>query len=212
MCSVVFLAICLVGRAAWGAEGLAEAVKRLQQRYDSTRTLTAEFRQSVESPTLAGKLESRGKVAFEKPNHMRWDYEPPDEQVIVGDGEVLWIYQPDQKQVIKAPLAEAFQAQTPMNFLAGLGHVERDFTPTLEGEDAKHWVLKLVPRKDQGVGTLVLTVAKSDAAIEEARLTDPLGTTTRLVFSGERRNVQLAPDLFRFAPPPGVDVVRPPTS
>jgi len=58
----------------------------------------------------------------------------------------------------------------------------------------------------------MLTVAKADATIEEARLTDPLGTTTRLVFSGERRNVPLAPDLFHFAPPPGVDVVRPPTS
>ena len=35
---------------------------------------------------------------------MRWDYDPPDPQTIVGDGETLWIYQPDLKQVIKAPL------------------------------------------------------------------------------------------------------------
>jgi len=55
-----------------------------------------------------------------------------------------------------------------------------------------------------------LKVRKGDASIEEARITDPLGTTTRLALSGERRNLDLDPALFRFTPPPGVDVVRPP--
>jgi outer membrane lipoprotein-sorting protein len=54
-------------------------------------------------------------------------------------------------------------------------------------------------------------VRKADASIEEARVTDPLGTTTRIQFSNERRNQTLEPKLFRFEPPPGVDVVRPPT-
>ena len=206
------LLACLAARTASASDALDKALARLQQRYEATRTMTADFRQTVESPTLAGALESRGKVAFEKPNRMRWDYAPPDAQVIVGDGETLWIYQPDEKQVIKAPLAEALQARTPMNFLSGLGHLDRDFTATLEREDAERWVLKLVPRQDQAIGTLVLTVSKADAAIEEARLTDPLGTTTRLSFTGERRNLDLPADLFRFTPPPGVDVVKPPTS
>lgn len=193
-----------------GGDPLAQALKQLQERYETTRTLTAEFRQVVESPTLAGKLESKGKVAFAKPNRMRWDYEPPDQQLIVGDGTTLWLYQPDQKQAIKTTLSEAFDAATPLNFLAGLGRVERDFAATLEREDAKVWVLRLVPRKDQSVGTLMLTVRKADASIEEVRITDPLGTTTRIAFSHERRNAELDEALFRFTPPPGVDVVRPP--
>ena len=192
------------------ADELAEALRMLQQRYESTRTLVAKFSQEVESPTLAGKLTSSGTVSFEKPNRMRWDYAPPDRQTIVSDGETLWIYQPEDKQVLKAPLREAFQATTPVTFLAGLGHVDRDFTPTLESSTGDHWVIRLVPREDRGVGTLVLVVRKRDAAIEEARITDPLGTTTRLVLTDERRNAPLGADLFRFKPPPGVDVVRPP--
>src|SRR5262252_8320563 len=125
---VVALALARTVHAA----ALDDALKRLQERYETTRTLTAGFRQTVESKTLAGSLESRGKVYFEKPNHMRWDYDPPDRQTIVGDGATLWIYQPDDKQVIKAPLAEAFQASTPLNFLGGLGHIDRDFAATLE--------------------------------------------------------------------------------
>jgi outer membrane lipoprotein-sorting protein len=78
-------------------------------------------------------------------------------------------------------------------------------------DEPERWTLKLVPKQDAGIGTLGLLVRKSDASIEEARITDPLGTTTRIVLSNERRNVTLDGGLFRFSPPSGVDVVRPPT-
>ena len=194
------------------ADALKDVLARLQARYDDTRTMQADFRQTVESKTLAGTLESKGKVAFEKPNRMRWDYDPPDPQTIVGDGETLWIYQPDLKQVIKAPLSQAFQSSTPVSFLAGLGRVERDFDATLVRDEPERWVLKLVPKQKQsGVGLLELAVRKTDGSVAEATVTDAAGTTTRIFFSDERRNVTLQPDLFRFSPPPGVDVVKPPT-
>ena len=197
----LLLGLALAAAPAAGADDTLKGVlARLQGRYETTRTLTADFRQSVESPTLA----------FEKPNRMRWDYAAPDPQLIVGDGETLWIYQPGDKQVIKAPLAQAFHAQAPVSFLAGLGRVERDFEASLERDEPARWVLRLVPRKDAGIGTLTLVVRKADATVEEARVTDPLGTTTRIAFANERRNVPLDAALFRFTPPPGVDVVRPP--
>lgn len=195
---------------AHAADALGVALKRLQQRYESTKTLRTDFTQTVEAPTLSSPIASHGTVAFEKPNRMRWEYAAPDAQTIVGDGETLWIYQPDQKQVIKAALGEAFQATTPVTFLAGLGRVGRDFEATLVREEKERWVLKLVPRKDAGIGTLVLTVRKNDASVEEARITDPLNTVTDIKFANERRNVTMEPELFKFTPPPGVDVVRPP--
>jgi outer membrane lipoprotein carrier protein len=179
---------------------LDAALHKLQERYESTRTLTADFRQTIESPTLTSPLETHGTLAFEKPNRMRWDYAAPDAQLIVGDGETLWIYQPDEKQVIRAPLDKAFRATTPVTFLAGLGRLDRDFETTLEKDEPERWTLKLVPKQDSGIGT-----------IEEARITDPLGTTTRIILSNERRNVTLDGALFHFSPPSGVDVVRPPT-
>lgn len=194
------------------ADVRSDAVTRLQQRYDRTDTLQADFHQTVESATLAGTLESRGTVAFEKPNRMRWDYTSPEPQLIVGDGETLWIYQPDLKQVIKARLQEAFTSTTPVTFLAGLGQVERDFDVSLEGDEPEQWLLRLVPKKkDQGLGDMVLGVRKSDASVAEARIKDPAGTTTRIRFSNEKLNAPVAADQFTFTPPPGVDVVRPPT-
>jgi outer membrane lipoprotein carrier protein len=212
MRSLAFVVSLIAAAAVQAAEpaGLDSALKRLQERYETTKTLTADFRQTIESPTLTSPLETHGTVAFEKPNRMRWDYEAPDKQLIVGDGETLWIYQPEEKQVIRAPLDQAFRATTPVTFLAGLGRLDRDFEATLEKDEAERWTLKLVPRQDAGIGTLRLLVRKSDAAIEEARIVDPLGTTTRIVLSNERRNATLDAGLFRFSPPSGVDVIRPP--
>jgi outer membrane lipoprotein carrier protein len=206
------LALLLVfGTSPASADALKDALARLQARYETTRTLAADFRQTIESPTLATPLESKGTVAFEKPNRMRWEYEAPDRQLIVGDGEILWIYQPEDKQAIKAPLGEMFQATTPVSFLAGLGHLDRDFNATLERDEGERWVLRLVPKTEKSLGTLMLVVRKSDAGVDEARVTDSLGTTTKLVLSKEKRNVDLDPNLFRFTPPPGVDVVKPPS-
>ena len=209
---IAALALLLVsGTAPASADALKDALARLQARYETTRTLAADFRQTIESPTLATPLESKGTVAFEKPNRMRWEYEAPDRQLIIGDGTILWIYQPEDKQAIKAPLGEMFQATTPVSFLAGLGHLDRDFNATLERDEKERWVLRLVPKTEKSLGTLLLVVRKSDAGVDEARVTDSLGTTTKLVLSGEKRNVDLDPKLFRFTPPPGVDVVKPPT-
>jgi len=208
---ILALLLLVSGTAPASADALKDALARLQARYETTRTLAADFRQTIESPTLATPLESKGTVAFEKPNRMRWEYEAPDRQLIVGDGTILWIYQPEDKQAIKAPLGEMFQATTPVSFLAGLGHLDRDFNATLEREEKERWVLRLMPKTEKSIGTLVLVVRKSDAGVDEARVTDSLGTTTKLVLSGEKRNVDLDPKLFRFTPPPGVDVVKPPT-
>jgi chaperone LolA len=192
------------------ADVLHDALAKLQSRYESTKTLEADFNQTVESPTLASPLKTSGKVAFEKPNKMRWDYDAPDKQTIVGDGSTLWVYQPDMNQVIKAPLGEAFQAATPLTFLSGLGNVDRDFDASLDRETKDAWVLKLVPKQDKGLGTLGLTVRKDDAGIAEAQITDALGTTTRIAFKNEKRNEDIAASRFTFTPPAGVDVVKPP--
>jgi outer membrane lipoprotein carrier protein len=205
---VLGLIVLVAGTAR--ADVLHDALAKLQSRYESTKTLEADFNQTVESPTLASPLKTSGKVAFEKPNKMRWDYDAPDTQTIVGDGSTLWVYQPDMNQVIKAPLGEAFQAATPLTFLSGLGNVDRDFDASLDRETKDAWVLKLVPKQDKGLGTLGLTVRKDDAGIAEAQITDALGTTTRIAFKNEKRNENIAASRFTFAPPAGVDVVKPP--
>ena len=107
------------------ATPLKDALAKLQGRYEATKTMEADFKQTVESPTLATPLKTSGKVAFEKPNHMRWDYDPPDKQTIVGDGQSLWVFQHDMNQIIKKQLHRELISKLDLNMLEGMDEHQR---------------------------------------------------------------------------------------
>ena len=188
-----------------------EVVKKLQARYDATSDFTADFAQVVEVSTLGQKLESKGQVYFKRPGKMRWEFTEPDAQTIVADGTTLWIYQPEHHQVLKAPFRAAFQSATPLSFLFGVGKLREDFNASLPpGTDASRIRLKLVPKQDREIGTLILDLDPKSYDIVAAEVTDPLGNVTRLAFTNLKRGVGLDDAKFKFTVPPGTDVVEPP--
>lgn len=185
-------------------------VQKLQKRYDSTRDFTADFVQEVEVITLGNTLKSTGQVFFKRPGRMRWEFEQPEKQTIVADGETLWVYQPEHHQVLKASFQAAFQSATPISFLFGVGRLDKDFDPSLVDGGGKNLRLKLVPKQDKEIGVLVLDVTPDTFDIAGAEITDPLGNVTRLSFSNLKRGVGLDNSRFQFTAPPGADVVESP--
>ena len=207
---VVALALASLARAAAPAK-VDQVVKRLQSRYDSTKDFTAEFTQAVEVPSLGKTLKSSGHVFFKRPGRMRWEFESPEKQTIVADGTTLWLYQPEHHQVLKTPFRAAFQSATPVSFLFGVGKLGQDFKPSLVASDKPGVVrLKLIPKQDTEIGTLVLDVDAASYDIVAAQVTDPLGNVTRLRFSNLKRGVDLADSVFAFQAPPGADLVESP--
>src|SRR6185436_15325593 len=91
-----------------GCPDPATIVKKLQARYDETKAFKAKFRQEMKVASLGVSDESEGTVVFKKPGKMRWEFATPRVQQIVSDGATLWIHQPDDRQVIKAPFTGAF--------------------------------------------------------------------------------------------------------
>ena len=192
------------------APNVDDVVKKLQQRYDETTDFTADFTQSVDVEALGQQLEAKGKVAFKRPGRMRWDFLEPDEQTIVADGKMLWVYQPAQKQVLRAPFTVAFQSAMPVSFLFGIGRLTKDFTPALVTADPQKIRLRLEPKSEAEIGALVLDVDPKTYDVLAAEVKDPLGNVTRLEFSNLKRGVGLADSMFVFDVPDGVDVVEPP--
>jgi outer membrane lipoprotein carrier protein len=78
----------------------ATIVKKLQERYDETKTFKAGVRQEMKVKSLDVSDASEGTVVFKKPGRMRWDFQTPRAQQIIADGDLLWIYQPDDRQVL----------------------------------------------------------------------------------------------------------------
>jgi outer membrane lipoprotein carrier protein len=188
-----------------------EVVQKLQKRYDGTTDMQADVVQEMEIASFGRKLTSKGKVYFKRPGRMRWDMSDGQRQTIVADGTYLWLYQPSEQQVYKAPFGQAFQSTTPVSFLTGIGRISDDFSVTPDGEEGPLLFLRLVPRAGEGIGVLRLGVDRKTYDILSAEVRDPMGNLTRLQFSDLKRDKGVDDALFVFQVPQGAEVVEAPT-
>jgi outer membrane lipoprotein carrier protein len=191
----------------------ATTVTKLQQRYDATHAFRAEFKQEMRVASLGVSDQSDGTVAFKKPGKMRWDFQTPHAQQIISDGNLLWIYQPEDRQVLKVPFKGAFVSTTPVSFLLGVGRITDEFRPGPDprGCSATRLYVGLIAKNAaEDLGALAFGVDRATFDIVEAAVTDPMGNVTTLTFSNIARNVDIPDDSFKFEPPAGVDVITPP--
>ena len=157
-----------------------------------------------------------------------WQYDEPERQEIISDGRTLWVYIPENRQVIKSEIDLEAQGRPgdPMSFLTGLGNLSRDFAMAWavpQQDLAGNHVLELTPRVSSAlIQKLVITVdPKAVAASNETQpanpvfplvavtVFDPSGNTTRIEFHDIQVNRGIETDRFLFTIPDGVEVVRP---
>ena len=182
----------------------AASLERFQSYIRTTQSARGEFTQKVYDKT--GKLvqDSRGSFAFLRPGRFRWTYVKP-QQVIVGDGERVWIHDADLNQVTVRKVARVLGA-TPAALLAGASDIEKSFELKEMGtRDGLEW-LEAKPREKES-GFEMVRLGMSTGGVEAMELVDYFGQTTVLRFSGVERNPQIDPATFRFTPPKGADVL-----
>lgn len=217
----MFLALCLVGSSAyvgWAGDSLPldDLVARVQARYDRTSHLRARFHQEVELQGFDQVQSGEGQVWMLKPGMMRWEYVKPERQTIIANGETLWIYVPDDRQVMRERLSDTLQSRTPALFLAGTGKLTELFTVTQPFSESSSedgmLTLQLHPKRGQGyLSQMSLGIDPTSYLTVKVTMSDPLGNVTTLVFSEIDTNVEIDPSLFQFRVPPGVEVVTPPS-
>jgi outer membrane lipoprotein carrier protein len=205
--------VVLSGSPLWSLaaeSNSAEAiVDRLQKSYDATVDFTADFRQENEVKTLNRTLKASGKVSFKRPGKMLWRYDEPKGQFVLADGKHLYFYQPEQNQVIKSPLKNAFRGDIPLSFLLGLGNLKKEFNAALKSTEENSYVLRLEPKGEAGgFSEILLAVSKSSFDILWVSIRDAAANLTTIRFSGMRKGVGLNDSLFQVQIPKGADVVE----
>ncbi len=187
--------------------GLASAagIDALKTFLNQTQTVRARFAQMVLDKNLKPLQQAQGVMQFSRPGKFRWDYQKPYEQVIVGDGVKLWIYDKDLNQVTVRKLDQALGA-SPAALLAGSNELERDFILTNSGTDNGVDWLDAVPKsKDTAFERVRFGFGK--AGLQAMELRDAFGQITVITFADIERNPHISPEVFRFTPPKGVDVI-----
>ena len=180
----------------------------LQNFLDDVRTLQAELYQELWDADEELVEIATGNLSLQRPNHFLWSYQSPIEQLILADGENLWIVDVELAQATVTPLTDIIEA-TPAMLLSG-DQAVRDGFEVLESfaADGLSWV-RLAPRIPGSDFRSVL-IGFQDAELARLELIDGLDQTTRINFSEVLINQDLAEDLFSFDPPAGVDVIGEP--
>lgn len=197
---VLFAGALLLAAAA----AQADAIDTLKAFVSDVKTGRASFTQVVTSPDGAKKKTSNGSFEFARPNRFRFAYAKPYEQLIVGDGQKIWLHDPDLNQVTVRPMSETLGA-TPAALLAG-SSLDKDFNlKALPDEAGLQWVQATPKQKDSGFQSVKVGFkGKQLAAVE---IVDSFGQRSRLDFAQVEANASLPADRFRFTPPPGADVL-----
>ena len=202
LCGEVFvcLSICFAAQTAQ-----AGAVDKLHRFLETTKTLRADFAQIVVAKNGKKPQQSAGVMMISRPGKFRWQITKPYAQLLVGDGEKVWIYDEDLRQV-SVKKFDAALGSTPAALLVGGNTLDKNFTLREVGEhDGLEWLEAIPKGTDSGFEKLQLGFAGND--LKAMELSDNFGQTTSLLFARIERNVQLAPSLFHFTPPAGVDVI-----
>lgn len=178
---------------------------RLDRFFGEVRTLQAVFTQEVRNERGSLLQRSSGDVALMRPGRFRWEYREPFPQLILADGERLWLYDEELEQVTVKPQGEALGA-APIALLDRRGTLEDQFTiGEPQRRDGLEWVV-LVPKVRDTEFTRV-EFGLDDEGIRRMRLLDQFGQTTVIDFDDLRTNPPLDSSLFRFEVPEGVDVM-----
>lgn len=183
----------------------AAGLDRMKEYFQNIQTAQADFHQVVTDKQGHKTQDVTGTMQLQKPSKFRWDYHQPFVQQIVGDGEKVWLYDPDLSQVTVRAFSKAV-GSTPAALLAGGKEMERSFTikDTSRKGDLE-WVLAIPKVAETGFERVFLGF-KGDALME-MELHDSFGNRTAITFINIQRNPKLSSDVFRFSPPPGADVL-----
>ena len=198
----LFLFLLLCGSFTAHASGI-EALKNFIGNTESAR---ARFAQMVLDKNMKMLQQASGTMQFSRPGKFRWVYQKPYEQVIVGDGTQLWIYDKDLNQVTVRRLDRAL-GSSPAALLAGKGVLEENYTLNNIGtQEGLEWVEAIPKTQDTAFERVRIGFGK--AGLEAMELRDQFGQVTVIKFADLERNPKLPADAFKFTPPAGADVIR----
>jgi outer membrane lipoprotein carrier protein len=202
LCLKGLAALALGTAATWA---WADAVDSLRAFVRDVKSGQATFTQTVTSADGARQKVSKGDFEFARPNRFRFGYTQPFVQLIVADGQKVWIFDADLNQASSRKLGQALGA-TPAALLAGAALEPEFVLAALPAAEGLAWVLATPRVKDGPFQAMRVGFRATELVAVE--ITDSFGQKSRLDFSRFVTNTPVVAERFVFKPPAGADVVE----
>jgi outer membrane lipoprotein carrier protein len=169
-------------------------------------SLTGSFTQKVVDQNGATLQEVSGQFFFKKPNLFKWDYLEPSKSQLISDGELLYLYDPDLKQVVISQLKK-FGGVSPAMLLV-TSDIESLFEVTIiQDQKGVDWfrALPLEPEKANFKEVFINFFQKE---LKGMKIIDSFDNITEIEFIKVNRNKDINEAIFLFNTPEDIDVIR----
>lgn len=188
---------------------LDDIIKKVESRY-AVSGFSAFFFQASTIKAMEITDSASGKAFFKRPDKMRWEYETPDRQTIITNGHTLWVYRPEDNQVMVGKAPSFFKDGKGFSFLSDMESVKKKFNILLEDKDEDHThVLKLLPKeKTFDVSVIYLFVSTKTFEVVKIVTYNSYEDETRIEFKDIVFKQKLDESLFNFNIPQGIEVLH----
>ena len=200
----------LGGSPALTRVALAATSEPLERFFSEVKTFHGVFQQSVLTEELELIDQSHGELWLSRPGRFRWNYGTPLEQVVMADGENLWIYDPGLEQAVLRDQDTAL-GDTPAGLLAGDTSPRRSYlVESLGNQGGIDWV-SVFPKNADSAFSQIQFGFETDT-LRMVQMLDPLQQITRIRFSDVEVNIAIPPEKFMLELSEEIDIIREPVS
>jgi len=183
---------------------LSRTLKGIEDHYNRIQTLELTFTQKYTFQKRART--EKGELFLRKPGRMRWQYTAPPGKLFVSDGKFMYSYFPAENRVEKTPFKETDDMRAPLAFLLGRLNFQDDFREFRTQPDRDNVFITALPKSDKLLYSEVKFLVSPDFVIHWLSVTGQDGSTNEFVFENEKKNPPIPDTMFRFTPPPGVEL------
>jgi outer membrane lipoprotein carrier protein len=187
---------------------LDEIMNKVENHY-AVPGFSTDFYQTSTIKAMEITDSASGKAFFKRPGKMRWEYETPDRQMIITDSHTLWVFRPEDNQVMIGKAPSFFKDGKGFSFLTDMKVIKEKFSINLEKETkTDFFTLKLLPNeKTYDLAEIYLWISKKTFDVVRIITYNSYGDETRIVFDNIQFKQKLDDGMFEFKIPKGIEVL-----
>jgi outer membrane lipoprotein-sorting protein len=167
-------------------------LQKIATYLDGIHTMTARFQQATQKGGAA-----TGEVWLARPGKMRFQYDPPNELLLLADAFYLYSWDPDLKQMSKVGLKSTpawFLLREPISFTDGV-------TVTRFEHSGNTVRVTVVETAEPDAGSLTMVFSDNPLTLQQWTVIDQRGGVTNVSLSQEQYGMALDPKLFQYHAP-----------
>ncbi|WP_447555755.1 outer membrane lipoprotein chaperone LolA [Vreelandella sp. EE22] len=183
-----------------------DAAERLTERLEPLENYQAAFDQQITGSGGERLQDARGEMWLSRPGMLRWEVEAPYSQIVVSDGDEVYLYDPDLEQVTVQAMDNRV-SHTPALLLSGSAYDLTENFDVFYAQEGRGDVFTLIPTSNDTLFEELSMVFEGET-LSELMMTDSTGQRTMITFDDVVQNGRIDRSIFDFEIPDGTDVIR----